>query len=163
MLLISFPIPAAMREKSLFPPLLPCDWSNLCFASEREGREDLVRIDSTHARNSLVLSWTGIAKRCINRERKNYSKCGIEGMKERLWIEGCCLVRRQSWLLLRSALIQIYTLRPATQDITLWTLPSCDKYHGKTFSPRPNDRKTGTHTALESGLSRLYVHADCTN
>lgn len=61
MLLISFPIPDAILEKSLFPPLFPWAWSSRCFASDpREGKEDRVRIDSTQALNSFVRSWTGI-------------------------------------------------------------------------------------------------------
>jgi len=58
---MSLPIAEAMRENSPLLPGFPFVWSNLCFASEpREGREDLFRIDSTQARNSVVRSWIGM-------------------------------------------------------------------------------------------------------
>lgn len=63
-LLMSFPIPDAILEKSLFPPLLPWACMSRCFASDpREGKDDRERIDSTQALNSFVRSWTGIVVR----------------------------------------------------------------------------------------------------
>ena len=59
-LLISLAIAFAILVNSDFPsPSFPC--SKRCFASDpRCGNDDLFRMDSTQARNSLVRSWTGM-------------------------------------------------------------------------------------------------------
>lgn len=59
-LLMSLPIEEAIRVNSdLLPSTFVC--SSRCFCSAPfEEKVDLFRMDSTHARNSLVRSWTGI-------------------------------------------------------------------------------------------------------
>ena len=61
-LLISFPIAEAILVNSdLLPSPLPWLCNSRCLASARGGSDDLLRMDSTHARNSFVLSCMGIA------------------------------------------------------------------------------------------------------
>ena len=59
---MSFPISLAIFEKSLLFPVFAFPWPlrRRCFCSGFEGYEERLRIDSTHALNSCVLSCTGM-------------------------------------------------------------------------------------------------------
>jgi hypothetical protein len=59
---MSFPISLAIFENSLLFPVFafPCPLSRRCLCSSFEGYEERLRIDSTQALNSFVLSCTGM-------------------------------------------------------------------------------------------------------
>lgn len=60
-LLMSLPMPDAMRENSLLLACLGAFWTMRCWlAADDFVRADLERMESTQARNSLVRSWIGI-------------------------------------------------------------------------------------------------------
>lgn len=86
----------AMRENSLLlaSGLLPFCRS-LCFASAlpRDGIEDLLRIDSTHARNSLVRSCIGISELFGDRygQVNRYKGCPVLGIEVGgFGVKECC-------------------------------------------------------------------------